>query len=94
MRAVNPAASAKEPTFDLPYLIKGLKDKTISDEYVRVLSLGLCTSAKSILLLSIDRVNDKCGLSSDDDLMEALFASASLIELAEFVVAETENCHE
>ena len=93
MQAVNPSASAKEPIFDLSYLIKGLKDKTISDTYAKELSLGLCISAKSILLLSIDRVNSKCGLSSPNDLVEALAASASLLELAEFV-AETENCHE
>ncbi len=93
MQAVNPSASAKEPIFDLSYLIKGLKDKTISDTYAKELSLGLCISAKSILLLSIDRVNGKCGLSSPNDLVEALAASASLLELAEFV-AETENCHE
>lgn len=93
MQAVNPSASAKEPTFDLSYLIKGLKDKTISDKYAKEISLGLCISAKSIRLLAIDQANNGCGLSSRNDLVEALAASASLLELAEFV-AETENCHE
>ena len=95
MQAVNPSASAKEPTFDLSYLVQGLKNKTISDEYAKELSLGLCASAKHILLLAIDQAdNKKTGLSSQADLQGALVASASLLELAEFAVAETENFHE
>lgn len=95
MQAVNPSASAKELTFDLPFLVQGLKSKTISNTYAKELSLSLCTSAKHILLLAIDQAdNKKTGLCSQADLQGALVASAALLELAEFAVAETENCHE
>ena len=95
MQAANPSASAKDPTFDLPYLVQGLKSKTISNTYAKELSLSLCISARHILLLAIDQAdNKKTGLSSQADLQGALVASASLLELAEFAVAETENFHE
>ena len=94
MQAVNPSASAKEPTFDLSYLVQGLKHKTISEEYSKELSLGLCASAKHILLLAIDKADNKFGLCSQADIQGALIASAALLELAELAVDETENCHE
>lgn len=94
MQAVNPSASAKDLTFDLSYLVQGLKNKTISTNYAKELSLGLCASAKSILLLAIDKADDKTGLCSQADLQGALIASAALLELAQFAVDETENCHE
>lgn len=94
MQAVNPSASAKNPTFDLSYLVQGLKNKTISDEYAKELSLGLCASAKHILLLAIDKADNKLGLCSQADIQGALVASAALLELAELAVDEVENCHE
>ena len=94
MQAANPSASAKDPTFDLPYLVQGLKSKTISNTYAKELSLSLCISARHILLLAIDKADNKLGLCSQADLQGALVASAALLELAEFAVAKTENCHE
>ena len=95
MHAVNPSASAKELIFDLPYLVQSLESKTINSTYAKEIALSLCTSAKHILLLAIDQAdNKKPGLCSQADLQGALVASAALLELAEFAVAETENCHE
>lgn len=91
MQAANPSASAKAPAFDLPYLVQGLKNQTISDAYAKELSLSLCASAKHILLLAIDKADDKIGLSSQADVQGAIIASAALLELAEFAVAETEK---
>ncbi len=96
MQAENPSAlaHAAQPTFDLPYLVQGLKNRTISNEYAKELSLSLCASAKNILLLAIDQADNKCGLSSQADIKGSLVASAALLELAEFAVAESENNHE
>lgn len=94
MPAANPSASATPPVFDLPYLVQGLRNKTITTEYAKELSLSLCVSAKQILLLAIDKADSKIGLSTQDDIKGAVVASAALLELAEFAVTETENCHE
>lgn len=94
MQAVSPSASVAQPVFDLPYLVQGLKNQTITREYAKELSLSLCVSAKQILLLAIDKVDNKLGLSTQDDIKGAVAASAALLELAEFAVTETENHHE
>lgn len=93
MQAVNPSVSATWPLFDLTQLVHNLKTNSGTLQ-TKTLSLSLCMSAKSILLLAIDQADNKTGLSSHADVTEALFASAALLELAEFAVAETENHHE
>ena len=93
MQAVYPSVSATGPIFDLTQLVHNLKTNSGTLQ-TKNLSLSLCMSAKSILLLAIDQADNKTGLSSQADVTEALFASAALLELAEFAVAETENHHE
>lgn len=94
MQAANPSVSAGGPIFDLTLLVQGIKNKSLSDDEARALSMNLCVAAKSILLLAIDQADSKSPfrLSSKSELMDALYASASLIEFAEFAVTETENC--
>lgn len=96
MKAASPSVCANGPLFDLTHLVQGIKNKSISHAEAQTISMNLCTSAKSILLLALDQSDSTspCRICSQAELKEAFFASAALIELAEFAVAETETKYE
>ena len=96
MQAFKPSVAAKGPIFDLTLLVKGIKSKSLNSSEAKNFSLSLCSTAKSILLLALDQADNYSvtRICSQSELQDALYASASLIELAEFVVAETESHHE
>lgn len=96
MQAKNPSVAAKGPIFDLALLVKGIKSKSLTNSEAKSFSLSLCSTAKSILLLAIDQADNYSvsRICTQSELHDALYASASLLELAEFVVAETESHHE
>ena len=93
MQAV-PKLSEPDATFDLLYLVKGLKNRSLSQDNIKELAMGLCSYAKNIILLAIDKVDTKQGLSSKDDIQGSLTIAAALLELSEFAVAESEITHE